>query len=222
MEVYNIEISEVLKKILRDVNCRQAIGEAVKEKIVESRYGKTPGPFEKRYASSLSETFMNNELEGYLKILGLLENVALRVGKFLGNDFQTPIAMLIVSLYDSIITEWARVMEIKLTKKVPNSSKERYFSSKELLLEINKKIRKDIKDDEALKFSQMIKGLGAILDKNQTNFRNKMIHQAFSGPLIDDKDLSILVQNLDLLIDFYKKTLDRKMQGYSANNIGFI
>lgn len=163
---------------------------------------------------------MDSELENHLEILDLFENVTLQVKKSFGKDSRTLIAMLIVDLYDSIITEWAEVLGIKLTTIVSYDLKEKYRNSWELLPEINRKSIGHMKDNEMLKFSSMMNTLEAVFDRDQTNFRNIITHQGLSGPSIDGRDLSILVQNLDLLIYFYGKFLNevKMKQSLGENN----
>ena len=208
MEDHNIKISDVVTKLLTSEDGTNVIREAIREKVVESRYGKKADKAEKAYAETLTNKIMDNELEDHLANLSIFENVGLQIKKFLGNDSRTLVAMLIVDLYDSIITEWSRILGIKLTTTLSYDLKEKYRNSWKLLPEIRQKSIEFVEDSETLKFASMMNNLEAILDRNQSNFRNIMTHQALSRPPIDDGDLSILVQNLDLLIHFYGKFLN--------------
>ena len=208
MEDYNIKISDVVTKLLTSEDGTNVIREAIREKVVESRYGKKADKAQKAYAETLTNKIMDNELEDHLANLSIFENVSIQIKKFLGNDSRTLVAMLIVDLYDSIITEWSRIFGIKLTATLSYDLKEKYRNSWKLLPEIRQKSIEFVEDSETLKFASMMNNLEAIFDRNQSNFRNIMTHQALSRPPIDDEDLSILVQNLDLLIHFYGKFLN--------------
>lgn len=208
MEDYNIKISDVVTKLLTSEDGTNVIREAIREKVVESRYGKKADKAQKAYAETLTNKIMDNELEDHLANLSIFENVSIQIKKFLGNDSRTLVAMLIVDLYDSIITEWSRILGIKLTATLSYDLKEKYRNSWKLLPEIRQKSIEFVEDSETLKFASMMNNLEAIFDRNQSNFRNIMTHQALSRPPIDDEDLSILVQNLDLLIHFYGKFLN--------------
>ena len=208
MEDHDIKISEIVKKLLPSEDGTRVIKEALREKIVESRYGGKADKAQKAYAETLTNKIIDNELEDHLANLSIFENVGLQIKKFLGNDSRILVAMLIVDLYDSIITEWSRILGIKLTTIFSYDLKEKYRNSWELLSEIRQKSIEFVEDSETLKFASMMNNLEAIFDRNQSNFRNIMTHQALSKPPIDDGDLSILVQNLDLLIHFYGKFLN--------------
>lgn len=199
VEDYGIKVSDIIAKLITSEDSRLKVEALVEEQIIKSgRDGK--------YARRLAGKLMNDKINDHLIKLGAYEDIAAQVKTSLGIDSRKLMAMLIVDLYDSIITEWAKVLGINLTTKDSKEDKERHKNSWELLRGIEKSDKRYAKNDEMLKFSSMIKSLEAMYDRNQTNFRNIITHQGLSGPPIDDRDVHILLQNLDLLIHFYKKS----------------